>query len=249
MIHFAFDERTDFRKIWSAARRAEDRFGVQLRKVAQHIADIVRGFDPADAHGSVLMQQALLDYARLIEPWARSVSATMIAEVNTRDKAAWARVSTIMGLEMRAELNTPLQVNVMAGLQDVQTQLITSIPVEAIAKVHLWTQDGLANAERPSEIAKRIYAEIPDVTKAKAMTIARTEVTRTAGTLMRARAESIGSEGYIWRTAHDSDVRPSHRTMEGRFVRWDSPPTLDKMTGHAGCLPNCRCLSLPVLPN
>jgi hypothetical protein len=31
--------------------------------------------------------------------------------------------------------------------------------------------------------------------------------------------------------------------MKDKFVRWDNPPTLDGMTGHAGCLPNCECWS------
>ena len=37
--------------------------------------------------------------------------------------------------------------------------------------------------------------------------------------------------------------------MEGKFVRWDSPPTLDGMTGHAGEFPNDRCYPEPVIPH
>ncbi|MGN5479510.1 phage minor head protein [Cupriavidus basilensis] len=59
---------------------------------------------------------------------------------------------------------------------------------------------------------------------------------------------SIGSPGYFWRTSGDKDVRDSHRDMEGKFVEWDKPPTLDGMTGHAGCFPNCRCYPEPALP-
>jgi len=91
--------------------------------------------------------------------------------------------------------------------------------------------------------------ESGDVARSRALLIARTEVTRTATTLTQARAEHIGSEGYIWRTAGDGDVRPSHRAMNGKFVRWDSPPTLDNLTGHAGCVPNCRCYAEPVIPD
>ena len=69
------------------------------------------------------------------------------------------------------------------------------------------------------------------------------------GALDQARALSIGSNGYIWRTAEDGDVRHSHREMEGKFVEWGRPPTLDGMTGHAGELPNCRCYKEIVFPN
>jgi hypothetical protein len=43
--------------------------------------------------------------------------------------------------------------------------------------------------------------------------------------------------------------------MKDKFVRWDDPPTLDGMTGHAGCLPNCngvpagRCPEYPIRKN
>jgi uncharacterized protein with gpF-like domain len=36
--------------------------------------------------------------------------------------------------------------------------------------------------------------------------------------------------------------------MEGKFVTWDDPPTLDGMKGHAGQFPNCRCYPEPVIP-
>ena len=42
--------------------------------------------------------------------------------------------------------------------------------------------------------------------------------------------------------------RPAHRAMEGKFIKWSQPPTLDGMTGHAGEFPNCRCHPEPVIP-
>lgn len=87
------------------------------------------------------------------------------------------------------------------------------------------------------------------VTRSRANTIARTEVSRASCVFTQARAENLGSEGYIWRTSEDGDVRPSHKAMNGKFVAWNSPPTLDNLKGHAGCLPNCRCYTEPVIPN
>ena len=66
--------------------------------------------------------------------------------------------------------------------------------------------------------------------------------------LTKARAEDVGSDGYIWRSVRDGATRPSHRAMEGKFVKWGEPPTLDGMTGHAGEFPNCRCYPEPVIP-
>jgi hypothetical protein len=42
---------------------------------------------------------------------------------------------------------------------------------------------------------------------------------------------------YIWRTAGDDKVRPSHAANEGRVFAWNDPPE----TGHPGEDFNCRC--------
>jgi SPP1 gp7 family putative phage head morphogenesis protein len=114
--------------------------------------------------------------------------------------------------------------------------------------VHKLTYEGLSDATRADEIKKMILKS-GEVTESRATLIARTEVGRASTNLARSRAQYVGSDGYIWRTAHDHDVRESHRKMEGKFVRWDRPPTLDGLIGHAGALPNCRCYPEPVLPD
>ena len=63
------------------ARRAETQFAIRLRKIASHIGDIVRGFDPESSDGLDNMRAALSQYAQLIEPWARAVAGRMIAEI------------------------------------------------------------------------------------------------------------------------------------------------------------------------
>ncbi|MCY1351943.1 phage head morphogenesis protein, SPP1 gp7 family [compost metagenome] len=113
--------------------------------------------------------------------------------------------------------------------------------------MHDLTLQGIEDSTRANEIAKEIQRS-GEVATSRAQLIARTEVSRTAATLTEARAKATGSEGYIWRTAHDGTVRSSHKAMEGKFVPWSTPPTLDKLTGHAGCLPNCRCWPEPVIP-
>jgi SPP1 gp7 family putative phage head morphogenesis protein len=88
-----------------------------------------------------------------------------------------------------------------------------------------------------------------NVTESRAMLIARTEVAKANASINEARALSVGSEGYIWRTAGDADVRESHAEMDGQYVAWSDPPTLsDGTTTHAGAIYNCRCYSESVLP-
>jgi SPP1 gp7 family putative phage head morphogenesis protein len=135
----------------------------------------------------------------------------------------------------------------MRRLLDEQVTLIKSIPLDAAKRVHRLTLEGIENSGRASEVAKEIMRS-GEVAKSRATLIARTETSRTATVLTQARAEHIGSDGYVWRTSGDSDVRPSHRRMNGKFVPWNHPPTLDNLTGHAGALPNCRCYPEPVIP-
>jgi hypothetical protein len=37
--------------------------------------------------------------------------------------------------------------------------------------------------------------------------------------------------------------------MEGKFVEWGKPPTLDNYTAHCGEFANCRCFPEPIIPD
>lgn len=139
---------------------------------------------------------------------------------------------------------------VMQSIIAEQVKYIKSLPLEAADRVYDIQNRAIEAAVtggRAEHFAKEIAAS-GDIAKSRAALIARTELGRATGALDQARALSIGSNGYIWRTAEDGDVRHSHREMEGKFVEWGKPPTLDGMTGHAGEFPNCRCYKEIVFP-
>lgn len=169
----------------------------------------------------------------------------MLLEVNARDRDMWREIGQAISQSLRNEiLNTPVGEE-LHELLGAQVELIRSIPLEAAQRVHTLTIQGLETGSRAKEIAAEIRNSGP-VAESRAMLIARTEVSRTASVLVEARAKSAGSVAYMWQTAHDSTVRPSHREMQGKLVQWDDPPTLDGLTGHAGALPNCRCYPEPI---
>ncbi|GHV36226.1 hypothetical protein FACS1894187_10440 [Synergistales bacterium] len=62
------------------------------------------------------------------------------------------------------------------------------------------------------------------------------------------KAIKIGSKHYIWQTAEDGIVRPSHRKMNKKIVAWDNPPIIDGIPTHAGMIKGCRCIAMPLLP-
>jgi len=208
---------------------------------------LVNGFPPGDPAALPTIEQVLRAYAEALTPWATATAQTMLREVNRRDEAAWAEYTRELSRALRTEIRTTPTGAAMQALLAEQVTLIKSIPLDAAQRVHRLTLEGIENSTRASVISKEIQRS-GAVAESRADLIARTEVARTASTLTQARAEHVGSEGYIWRTSGDSDVRESHRDMNGKYVRWDSPPTLDKMTGHAGQFPNCRCYPEPVIP-
>lgn len=243
---FVFDRRPGGDRSFVQARKVERYYAAQLRKIARHIGDLVSGAPPSDLIEAVILRDRLRKYAEILKPWASSVAARMLADVNRKDRDAWRARSAEMGRLLRREIETAPTGAAMRQLMAEQVGLITSLPTEAADRVHHLVTEGLIDATRASEIAKEIM-RTGEVTKSRANLIARTEVGRAATTLTQARAQHVGSVGYIWRIA-DDDARPSHREMEGRFVAWSNPPVLDGLKGHAGCLPNCRCNPEPVIP-
>ncbi len=193
--------------------------------------------------------RALYAYSDLLEPWARSVGNYMIHDVSRRDLSSWRAHSREIGESLRKELKSAPTGIVVRGLLDEQVDLIKSLPRKAAERVHRLVQEAQVTGQRADVVAGKIL-ETGKVTESHAMLIARTEVARSATALMRARAENAGSEGYIWRTSHDGDVRKSHAEMEGKYVRWGTAPTLsDGTVTHAGAIYNCRCYPEPVLPD
>ncbi|MCU6184402.1 phage head morphogenesis protein [Citrobacter cronae] len=174
----------------------------------------------------------------------------MFLQVEQEEWNQWRSVSQEISEGLRDVVgNTPVGF-VAQDIVSRQVQLIKSLPLEAadrVRDIQARAMEAVINGERPDALYRMIM-ESGDVAESRAKMIARTEIGRATTALTQARAESIGSEGYWWRI-EGAGTRDSHRRMVnvvdpvyGRgFVRWDSPPTLDGMTGHAGCLPNCKC--------
>lgn len=183
-----------------------------------------------------------MDYAGIIDSWAEMVGKKMFAQVEQEEWGQWKSVSAEISAGLRDVVgNTP----VGSVAQDIvyrQIQLMKSLPLEAAERVRDIQSRALQaviNGERPEQLYDMIM-QSGDVSAGRARMIARTEIGRATGALTQARALAVGSEGYWWRI-EGAGTRDSHWKMRNKFVRWDNPPTLDGMTGHAGCLPNCKC--------
>lgn len=233
-------------------KKVERQYASQLRKIAHNIGRLVDSIysddtQPPDLMTADRITRALERYAQTLIPWATAVGGRMVAEIDARDRDAWRDVSKQMAMIHRNQLENTHVGNITRQRLIDQIDLITSLPREAGERVQKLTWEGLTNATRAKTIAREI-ARSGEVSESRAMLIARTEVSRTSTEFTRARAENIGSTHFVWRTAGDHDVRPTHRALNGRTFAWNDPPECDP--GHhalPGCIWNCRCYAEPVV--
>lgn len=232
------------------AKALTEKYGRQLRKIAQHIDDISRGFDATTEAGQQAIQRHLKSYAATLTPWAEANADRMLAEVAAADGKRWRRLSAEIGRGVEREIQSAPIDRVFREMKADQVRLITSLPTEAAERVHDLVTKGLAKGQRADTIAAQIY-ETGLVTKSRANLIATTEVSRAAATFTQARAEGVGSTHYKWLSAGDSDVRHDHKVLNGKIFAWAEPPIAEIRSGiraHPGCIWRCRCIAIPILP-
>lgn len=233
------------------ARRAEMQFAVALRKVAKKIDVLTRKtFKAKKPLGSSQQLKALLtSYGQTLRPWALATAKRMVVDVERRDEKFWKDQSALISKGLKSELRTGTVAVAVRERTAEAAGLITSLPLEAALRVEKLSIKYMTQGIRANQLVKDIM-RTGEVTKSRANTIARTETSRTAGILQQVRAESVGSDGYIWRTAGDIDVRDIHARLEGKFFRWSNPPIAgtNGERAHPGGIYNCRCWAEIVLP-
>lgn len=238
------------RSAFIRAKKLVKGYSGHLRKIASHIGDIARGFEADPIGNAGKLERMLRRYADAITPWAQSVAEKMVAEVAQHDRQAWRKVSAEIGRSLQREIETAPTGQLMQQLQAEQVTLIRSLPLEAAERVQKLATENMSQGRRASEIAAEIMRS-GEVSSSRARLIAETETSRAGTLLTAARAQHIGSEFFIWRTAKDNAVRHDHRILEGKPYRWADPPVADQRTGAKalpGCIYGCRCYPEIVLP-
>lgn len=201
-----------------------------------------------------MIQKRLIDYDQSLSVWKNKTALKMLEAVNRKDAQMWRNYSEQLSKGLRYSLEHTDLGHVFNQLLQEQVDLISSLSLESAQRVidyHDRAKAFYITGGRANEFAEEILKTC-DVAASRAKLIARTEISRTSAILTQARAESIGSTGYIWRTSADRDVRDSHKKMEGVFVPWNKPPVFtdgkQSNSYHAGCFPNCRCWQEVIIP-
>jgi SPP1 gp7 family putative phage head morphogenesis protein len=228
------------REHFAKVRNAELSYVSQLKKIARHIGDLVKSLFTGDISIIPEITRSLEHYGTVIRPWASSVSARMLAEVNRREETAWKRAAQDIHVNLVKEIrNAPTGV-MMRKLHNDQVNLITSLPLEAAQRVQQLAQDYVAGGKRYDEMVEMIL-QSGNVVKSRAVTIARTETAKAQSSLTQARSEYIGSDSYRWRAVGDYRTREMHKKLNGTIQRFDNPPIAEKNGArhHPGMFPNC----------
>lgn len=227
---------------FQAPRSIERDLSQALKKVHNEVMRIVSA--PISIRHKV---QALADYGQILAPWAQGVMVRTVEKSNRFNLAEWRKISVALSKKLANEYTRSAVANALNDLSIEGARLISSLPEQAGLEVEAIAQAAARDGIREEALQDLVYHK-GEITAARAELIARTEVARQQSLLTQVRAVSIGSEGYIWRTADDGRVRPMHAALDGKFIRWDEPPECDPgYHAHAGQIFNCRCYPEPVI--
>jgi len=100
--------------------------------------------------------------------------------------------------------------------------LIKSLTDEYIKKVNSIVVEGISNGETNDSIMRRMMATNKNMTKSRASLIARDQVGKLNGRLIKRRNQESGLNLYEWLTAMDERVREKHKKLNHKICRWDN---------------------------
>ena len=169
--------------------------------------------------------------------------------VNARSWKEAARKAS-KGREIYEALQTELKGATGERIKEIiseNAKLISSIPEKVSESVAREIAEYQQQGYRPEAIAEKIRSRVSKLTRSRIALIARTESSKAATALTRARAEDLNLPVYVWATSQDARVRSSHRKLNDVLILWSDPPSPEALIGerstlgkyHAGDCPNC----------
>jgi len=217
-----------------------------LRKIARHIGELTEIAAPGDGASSQSLVDALGRYERLLAPWAETTARRMVEAANATNSREWRAHASMLGRELRREIETAPTGAMMQALQREQVDLITSLPREAAERIQKLAREGLISGSRSRSMVEEIMRS-GEVAESRAICIARTETARASSVLTQVRAQAAGCTHFRWRSHRDTRTRASHKAMNGTICEYANPPVVDGQPLMPGGIYNCRCYQVPIL--
>jgi len=244
-------------KDWTPRQRIEGEYRNLITRLVEQYLRLPAAATLGEINSALVNFSNILDYFNRAAETIASRMATQIKVENARSWKAAARAGS-QGQAVYGALQREMETGIGARVDEIvreNAQLISSIPEQLRESVNIEIARLQQEGWRPEKMARYLRQRIPQLTRTRAALIARTETSKSATALTRARAEDLGLEWYEWATSEDARVRPSHRHMDKVLVNWNDPPNPERLIGenvkhgpyHAGQIYYCRCDSYPVL--
>jgi SPP1 gp7 family putative phage head morphogenesis protein len=158
-----------------------------------------------------------------------AIAGNMVRWVNVINARTWREASARSQRSQRLyrlltrELEGPIGIRI-DQLTAENARLISSLPQDVAGYLTSEVARAQQQGARPETISSMIGWRFPQLVRSRTNLLARTETSKAATALTRARCEELRLPAYEWLTSHDFRVRPSHKLMNGVIVFWDDPP-------------------------
>jgi SPP1 gp7 family putative phage head morphogenesis protein len=222
---------------------------VEYRRLLREVIDMtLRVMELELGRTDVVRQDAIQDDLVALFERIKGRATTLLSSVRFRERLTeiLERTDRHAALEIQKDVSRALGIDVITSVpgradkiggyvaenvalvNGLQESMIGSVRDEIMRAV----SDGTNTADLANSIANRAR-----ISKNRAKLIARDQIGKVNGALMRERHASIGVTKYRWRSSQDERVRNSHAARNGEVFSWDAPPS----DGHPGQPINCRC--------
>jgi len=247
---------------WGQSTRIEQNYNRSLQSLRRQIDENLQG---ATTTAEISRRLQVIQNSPQFIGFAENVAANMARQVYRESGVQWrrqaARASTAKGRVIFESLRNELNSTPIGGaIQDIvinNANLIKTIPNRLDAQMaSIMARNSAFAGMRHEQLAESVLERFGGLLEHEARRIARTETAKAQFALTQTRAQNLGINWYVWRTAQDGmRVREAHRHMEGVLVAWGNPPNPESLIGeenshgpyHAGNIWNCRCYAEPLI--
>lgn len=161
---------------------------------------------------------------------------------------------TMKGLLVAPSLTEEGRQKIAVEWQDNLDKWVSDFAAEEIPKLRKYIEKIAFQGNRYKAVAQAIRRSY-GVTERKAKFLARQETGLLMAKFKESRYTESGIHEYRWRCVAGSakhPVRPSHKVLDGKVFRWDTPPITSASDEPArrnnpGEDFNCRCMAVPIV--
>lgn len=150
-------------------------------------------------------------------------------------------------LKIRVHLSPTERQQLTDGYTNDMSLAVKNFADEQVVKLRQLVEKSLFEGLNDQNLVDAIQKEF-NVTKNKAMFLARQETGLLVSAYRKVTYSTVGSKQYKWSTSHDDRVRTMHKELDGKIFSWDDPPVTNEKgdRNHPGEDWQCRCQAIPI---